>query len=52
MVFREGLYHKPIKNGQGPNPGKYPCLRRLYYHSTQTKKIRARNKNPRNLKTY
>ena len=52
MVFRKELYYKPIKNGQGPNPRKYPYLRRLYYHSTRTKGIKARGKGPQDLKTY
>ena len=52
MVFREKLYYKPIKNGQGFNPGKYPRLYKLYYHRIQNKKIKARGKNPRNLKTH
>ena len=33
MVFREGLYYKPIKNRPGLNPGEYLYLRKLYYHS-------------------
>ena len=52
MVFREGLHYKPIKNGQGLNLRKYPYLRGLHYHSTQTKRIRARGKGPRDLKIY
>ena len=52
MVFREGLYYKPIRNSQGFNPGKYPYLHRLHYHSIRTKGIKAYGKGPRNLKIY
>ena len=52
MVFRKKLHYKPIKNGQGFNLGKYPCLYRLRYHNTQNKRIKACNKGPQNLKTY
>ena len=52
MVFRERLHYRPIKNGQGLNLREYPCLRKLYYHSTRTKGIGARGKNPQDLETY
>ena len=41
-----------MKNNQGFNLREYPYLRGLYYHNIQTKKIKARGKGPRNLKTY
>ena len=52
MVFWEGLYYRPIKNSQGLNPGEYPYLHRLHYYNTRIKRIRARGKGPRDLKTY
>ena len=44
MVFRERLYYGPIGNGQGFNPGKYPCLYKLHYYSIRIKKIKAYGK--------
>ena len=52
MVFWEKLYYGPIRNGQGLNLKEYLYLRGLYYYNIRNKEIRARNRGPRNLKTY